>query len=284
MYLIHNLLTAEECEELVKKAAPLVQAVGEEEDPLQLLQSPTDYVNSYRALLWQGLWQTAGAKAIEERIEQATGFPPGHLTDFVVDRIDPSSFWKPHYDKLDAASGGLPMATITIFLTESENTGASIVYPTAKGGPVKIQPKKGLAVIHHNVNERHEFETNAINALMRSSETIYIARKYILFEPISNARRIALPLFAILAGGKLPGFVVSLYKILTDQFGHETGGMFFDKLCVFIPLLIILSVFQLIASKVFDSFKKNSQKSETAPSPSDDVNSTTRRRKTEKND
>lgn len=284
VYLIHNLLTAEECETLVSKAAPLVRPVDGEDDPLQLLQSPADYVNSHRVLLWQGLWQTAGAKAIEERIEQATGFPPGHLTDFVVDRVDSATYWKPHYDKMDAVSGGLPMATITIFLTETKSAGASIVYPTAKGGPVQIQPQQGLAVIHHNVNERHEFERNAISALMKSSETVYVARKYVLFEPISNGRRIALPLFAILAGGRLPGFVVSLYKLFADQFGHETGGMYFDKLCVFVPLLVIFGVIQLIAGKVLENFRKDSSSSEKGAPASEDKTSSMRRRKTEKNE
>ncbi len=281
VYLIHNLLTAEECETLIKKAAPLVQPVGNEEDPLQLLQSPADYVNSHRAFLWQGLWQTAGAKAIEERIEQATGFPPGHLTDFVVDRIDPSTYWKQHHDKLDAAVGGLPMATITIFLTETESTGASIVYPIAKGGPVKIQPQQGLAVIHHNVNERHQFESKAIHALMQSSETIYVARKYVLSEPITKARRVALPLFAILAGGRLPGIFTSIYKFFAEQFGHETGGLYFDKLCVFVPVLIILLVVQVIGEKVVQSFRSSS---ETKSPASEEKSRSTRRGKTEKNE
>jgi hypothetical protein len=257
VYLIHNLLTVEECDSLVNQAR--VQPASTVQDPLQLLQSPENFVKSQRSMLWQGLWQSASGKAIEERIEQATGFPASHFTDFVVDRLKPGSYWKPHFDTLDATPGGLPMATLTIFLTEppasAGESSAALVYPSAKGGPVQVRPQQGLAVIHHNWNDRHEFESNAVHALLEytggsSDQPIYVARKYVVSSPISNSRRVVLPLVAMACGGRLPGFLSTIYNLLAEQFGHETGGLYFDKLCIFAPVLALLCLIQLAVSIV----------------------------------
>jgi hypothetical protein len=256
-----------ECESLVHQAR--VQPDTGVQDPLQLLQSPENYVNSHRSMLWQGLWQSASGKAIEERIEQATGFPASHFTDFVVDRLEPGSYWKPHFDTLDATPGGLPMATLTIFLTEppasAGESSAALVYPSAKGGPVQVRPQQGLAVIHHNWNDRHEFESNAVHALLEytggdEQRPIYVARKYVVSAPISNARRVVLPLVAMACGGRLPGFLSTLYIFLAEKFGHETGGLYFDKLCVFVPVLVLLGLIQLAVMFVHKQMTSNSNK------------------------
>ena len=258
VYLIHNLLTPEECESLIQQAKSRV-ASATEDDPLQLLQTPDNFVKSPRAMLWQGLWQGASRKAIEERIEQATGFPADHFSDFVIDRIDPGTYWKPHFDTLEGTPGGLPMATLTTFLTGlpegADPTSASIVYPSAKGGPVQVQPQQGLSVIHHNWNDQHQFESNSVHAMLeykggKELPPIYVARKYVVASPVSTARRVVLPALAMLGGGRLPGFVSTLYNVLAGHFGHETGGLYFDKLCVFLPVLWILCMVQFVFNSV----------------------------------
>jgi len=111
LYLIHNLLTSEECETMIASAKGKLKHV-KEDNLLELLYETDKMVNMESAYLWQGLWQTPGSKAIEERIEQVTGFPSAHYTDFVVEKLEKGSYWKPHYDDFSTAS---VMATLTVF-------------------------------------------------------------------------------------------------------------------------------------------------------------------------
>ena len=70
-----------------------------------------------KIVLWKGALQSYAGKQVEERMEQVTGFPASHYSDFVVHSLQKNSLWKPHYDVL--VNGQVPMATITVFLTDS---------------------------------------------------------------------------------------------------------------------------------------------------------------------
>jgi hypothetical protein len=251
LYLIHNLLTEEEADDMVKAAQSKVSLI-EKDDILQLTDNADKFPGVQRTMLWQGMLQTPARKAIEERIEQVTGFPASHYSDFVVDRLDAGALWKPHYDTHPTM---IPMATITVYLTAD---GGPIVYPSSKT-PVKITSRKGMAIVHHNTNEKHELDMATIHAMLPPTDgPVYVARKYIFTTPVSNARRVALPLLALPFGGKLPGLIVSFHDLLTEQFGVEDGSVYFDKACVFFPVALILLAIQLISGVVQAKVKKSS--------------------------
>jgi hypothetical protein len=256
LYLIHNLLTEEEADSLVSSAQSKVSPV-EQDDLLQMTNQAEHFPGVERVMLWQGLLQSPGGKAIEERVEQVTGFPAVHYSDWVVDRLDSAAHWKPHYDTHPYLG---VMATITVFLTEN---GGPIVYPSSKK-PVKVAPRKGMAIVHHNLDEKHEIDYSTVHAMMpqdsNSGDTgpIYVARKYIFTTPVSKARRIALPLFAMPFGGKLPSFVSSFHDFMLEKFGSEQGGSYFDKACVFAPILLVLMLIQSISEYVQAQVKASS--------------------------
>ena len=253
LYLIHNLLTEQEVDSLVKQAESRVAPL-EKNDILQLTEDAEKFPNVQRVMLWQGLLQTPERKAIEERIEQVTGFPASHYSDFVVDRLDPGAQWKPHYDTHPSM---IPMATITIYLTAE---GGSLVYPSCKT-PVRVNARKGMAVVHHNTNDRHQLDLSTVHAMLSHTEgPVYVARKYVFTTPVSNARRMALPFLALPFGGKLPGVVVSFHDFMIQQFGVEQGGSYFDKACVFIPVALLLYCVQLIMDAIQAKVKSNSTK------------------------
>jgi hypothetical protein len=253
LYLIHNLLTKEEAETMIQVAENKVSLV-EKEDLLQMTPQTDTFPFVKRVMLWQGMLQSTGQKAMEERIEQVTGFPVAHYSDWVVDKIEPGAHWKPHYDDHPLFTA---MATITVFLTEE---GGPIVYPSSRS-PVKVVPRRGMAIVHHNTDEQHKMDLSTVHALMPhdGDKPVYIARKYIFTEPVSNARRIALPVFALPFGGKLPGPICAFHDFLLEQFGVEQGSFYFDKACVFIPLLILLLIVQAIAEYVQRQFKKTAE-------------------------
>lgn len=69
VYIIHNLLSAEECDSFVKQAKGRLSPVVEK-DTLQLTPDPKAFPGISRAYLWQGQLQSPERKQIEERIEQ----------------------------------------------------------------------------------------------------------------------------------------------------------------------------------------------------------------------
>ena len=250
VYLIHDLLTSAECDALIAQAEPRLEPFVQDD----VLQHSTGAAQSNkvdRVTLWQGLLQFPAQKTIEERIEQVTAFPANHFSDFVVDRFQAGSYVQPSYDIFDNRL--VPVASISIFLSDAPtNGGGEIVYPsTASDDPVKVVPRKGLAVVHHNTDERGQFDTSSQHAVLPLKDgPYYIAHKYIYMEPISYARRLALPALALPFGGKLPGVVLQLHEYMVGQFGAETGEDYFNKVCVFVPLLIVLLIAQAIADRV----------------------------------
>jgi len=242
LYLIHNLMTEEEADNLLQSAKSKLGPITH--DVLQFSTDTENFENVQRTVMWQGMLQTPARKAVEERIEQVTGFPAVHHSDFVVDRLDAGAHWKPHYDTHPYL---IPMATITVFLTDN---GGPVVFPSAKE-PVKIIPAKGMAIVHHNTDNKHNMDLSSVHAMMAGKDgPAYVARKYIFTTPVSNARRIGLPIIALPFGGKLPAFVPAFHDFMVEKFGMDNGPVYFDKACVFFPLLIILGIAQLVADRV----------------------------------
>ena len=281
IYLIHDLLKASECSALIEQAETAGWthlSAASSPDRLQYTPAPSNFVNVDRVTLWQGLWMTQAAKQVEERLEQVTSFPSAHFSDFIIDRLatDGSSYIHAQYDIFGDSTQQqqIPVASMTIFLSDlTGDEGGDILYPSVLGAdydsskqpkdatastPIQIQPRKGMAVIHHSTDEHGRLEKTALHALLPVMQTnpsndveyFYVARKYIFMEPMSKAQRIVLPALALPGRGRLPDWVVQAYDWFCDQFGYEQGTMIFEKACVFVPVLIVLLLVQFIVDRV----------------------------------
>jgi hypothetical protein len=245
-----------------------------EDDTLQLTQDYEKFVNVERVMLWDGGFvKSPERKSIDERIEQVTGFPALHYSEFIIDKLEPGkSYWQPHYDTIDGSI--VPIVTITIFLTDvpdEDNGGGEIVYPstTSNTDPIKIRPIRGLAVVHHNTDSQNQFEVNSLHALLPISKNsklkeYYIARKFILPGPVSKARRMILPILAAPYGGKLPHMFVSLYRYMIFQFGQENGDEYYDAIFFIVPGIIALLLAQLIGIIVLRHVRSEFSTSDTS--------------------
>jgi len=306
IYLIHDLLKEAECDRLIQQANTAgLERLSNSDNPrkqdiLQYTAAPDRFVNVDRVTLWQGLLMTHAAKQVEERMEQVTSFPAAHYSDFVVDRLarNGTSMIHPHYDMFyldveeeDAYTTpgldqrAIPVASMTIFLSDAMGGGGEIVYPSVSDGeksktttsnnnkkknalPIHIQPRKGMAVIHHNTDERGQVDASAMRGLLPliagsdddndDDEYFYVAHKYIFMEPVPTARRVVLPALAAPTRGRLPNWIIQVHDLLLQQFGQEQGSTYFDKLCIGGPVLILALLVQFIVDRVRKELNKGS--------------------------
>eukprot|EP00536_Pseudo-nitzschia_multiseries_P009808 jgi/Psemu1/325782/estExt_fgenesh1_pg.C_2850002 len=303
LYLIHNLLTSTEADSLVQSAKHKVEPLRADTiDNLQLNTQPENYPGVESVMLWQGVLASPAQKAIEERIEQVTGFPSTHFSDFVVDKLQPGgAHWKPHFDSHpsddSSSSYATPIATIIVFLTEQQQADAdsdsgAVVYPSSSNNPIKVVPKKGLAIVHHNMDDKDQLDMSTLHAMLpikKDGETVYVARKYVFEQPMSKSRRMAIPVFAFPFGGKLPKFVVGFHEMLVEKFGVEDGNRYFDKACVFLPMLVALLLAQFVVNYVKDQIMEqqsagSSESDKKSTSKSDSKKQSSKKSKKGKSD
>lgn len=106
------------------------------------------------------------------------------------------------------------MASITIFLNDvPHDDGGEFIFLEPEDGndPVYISPTKGLAIVHHNTDEKYNFDKSTLHkeAILKGGYK-YIARKYVYLNPQPNHMRIVVPLMAMPFGGKLPRVFITL--------------------------------------------------------------------------
>lgn len=247
LYLIHNALTEEECDELVASAKNKVFDVEKEGNVLEGYNKvePGSISNTERVYLWKGLSiKGPMMKSIDERFETVSGYPKEHLSDFQINRVTKGGKHDVHNDDLPPGAQK-PLLTFIIFLTDVEDgEGGELVYPQANEQAIKVLPRKGMAVVHQNYhNEKDELvlDTTTSHAeLTYTGNEKWIAKRWIYMDQVSNNRRMVLPILAAPFGGRLPRLVVALYNELVQRFGYETGGMYFDKTIMILSAFILL--------------------------------------------
>eukprot|EP00550_Attheya_septentrionalis_P002762 CAMPEP_0198291306 /NCGR_PEP_ID=MMETSP1449-20131203/8876_1 /TAXON_ID=420275 /ORGANISM="Attheya septentrionalis, Strain CCMP2084" /LENGTH=508 /DNA_ID=CAMNT_0043989923 /DNA_START=118 /DNA_END=1644 /DNA_ORIENTATION=- len=251
VYLIHNLLSSEECDALVAAAEGKFDLI-DSNNLLEDVATPGQKKQVERAHLWKGKLASHSGQEVEERIEQVTAFPKEHFSDFVIYKYSgEGSYLGPHFDEHPSLGG--PMATLQIFLNDVED-GGEVVFPSSDEDdqlPVKIAPLKGLAIVHHNTDENYLLDPATIHAdlpLKVKGGFKYVAKKYVYTLPVQPSRRIMMPLVAGVCGGKLPQAIILLHNLLLEKFGAEKGTLYFDKLCLFLPALVLMGLGSFLAT------------------------------------
>mmetsp|Transcript_39577 Transcript_39577/g.48177 ORF Transcript_39577/g.48177 Transcript_39577/m.48177 type:complete len:524 (-) Transcript_39577:70-1641(-) len=248
VYLIHNALTEEECDTLVGMARNKVFDVEKDGNILEgydKVKSMKVIENMERVFLWKGgAIQGAMKKAIDERIESVSGYPKDHFSDFQVNVIKKGGgqHQSLSYDDLPAGTQR-PLLTFTIFLNDiEEGQGGELIFPNAKDSPIKVLPRKGMAVVHQNFfedNQKFDKKTGHAELVFTGDEK-WVAKRWIYSTPVSNTRRMVLPVLAVPFGGRLPRVIVGLHDTLVGQFGYADGGMYFDKIVMGLVVFILL--------------------------------------------
>eukprot|EP00979_Chaetoceros_neogracilis_P015033 scaffold5242_cov287-Chaetoceros_neogracile.AAC.1 len=254
LYLIHNLLSEEECAMLLSLAEGKFTKIDDTISNL-LENTVADEDRKRKAfdiekvMLWKGQLDGHANKQIDERIEQVTGYPKDQFSDWQIMKYTKGSKYEMHYDFHPIDS---PVATITVFLNdlESNDSGGEYVYPKADKQPIMVKPKIGLAVVHHNTDFEGNFDYSSLHGerpLVRD-EVKYIAKKFVYAAPLSPSKRFVLPLLAFPSGGKLPRWVITLHDYIIVKFGLETGGIYFDKVCVMGLVFLLFGIVSAVSS------------------------------------
>ena len=169
-----------------------------------------------------------------------------------MNKFNAGSYHGPHYDFIPTRQSML--ASIHVFLTDSSDdedmVGGEFVFPLVDK-PIRIIPKKGMAIVYHNTNEDGEVDFfSAHGELPLESGTKWTARKWIYTEPVSKARRLALPILALPFGGKAPAFLKDVHNILVEKFGPDVGSTYFDQLMVLVPMFVVFALASLLGKLV----------------------------------
>lgn len=293
VYLIHNMLTSEECDELIRMANGKYDRVDDTNGVSNYLENTitsekrgeATAINIDRVTLWKGGIAGKLIKDIDERMSQVTGFPAEHFSDFQVNRFKSGSSHNPHFD-INPANG--IMASITIFLNDiPDDQGGELVYPSPGdgAGPVIVRPRKGLAVVHHNTDEKYNFDQTTLHQELPfkgdSLAVKYVAKKFVYLNPQPQTVRIMLPLIALPFGGKLPRHFITLQNTLIEKYGLEAGDIYFQKIVSMIPFGLLLLIGSLVSSAVQKGMKKDEGKN---PESSDQKGIKQKKTKSKKKD
>lgn len=271
VYLIHNMLTLEECDDLITMAEGKYDRVDDSTGVNNYLENTmtSDNLgeatakNIDRVTLWKGDIAGKLIKDIDERISQVTGFPPEHFSDFQINKLTAGSSHEPHFD-INPVNG--IMATITIFLNDvSEDQGGEFIFsaPLADDGkgddePVYISPTKGLAIVHHNTDEKYNFDKSTLHQeAVLTLGYKYVAKKYVYLNPQPKHMRIVLPLMAMPFGGKLPRVFISLQNALIDKYGVESAEVYFQKIITMIPVLLLIAIASAVSNFITNKLKND---------------------------
>ncbi|GMH50541.1 hypothetical protein TrLO_g14009 [Triparma laevis f. longispina] len=249
VYLIHNLLGGEEeGEHLIDLAKSKVSKYTGEPNYLEGTSetSPTKSSLS-RGYLWKGKFLDSTISAIDERIQQVTGFPPEHLSDFQINMYESGGFESPHYDSMKSFYHE-QSASILIFLTDGHE-GGELIFPAADP-PIKIKPKKGMGVVWHNSDENGQLDNLSVHGELRltgdTSDVKYTVKKWVFAQPQSHTRSILLPILFIPFGGQAPEFVKNFYNFCLMKWGADTGYDRFHQAVTTILGLLIISIITVV--------------------------------------
>lgn len=212
-------------------------------------------------------------KAVDERMEQVTGFPAAHFSEWIILRLPAGRTIHPHYDVIPEFVA--PHATVSVFLSvpdeeEEEDVGA-VVFPwTARGDSIQVRPQPGLAVVHHNlVPQKSVREFYAQHGWMPGKKgVVYVAQRYILQTPVSPLRRWILPIYTALTHGQIPSPLLQWHTFCVDRFGIDAGNAYWDQSLVALPALLLLVIVYGVGQYVQAHLRRNAPPTKVAkPTP-----------------
>ena len=252
LYLVHNLLTPEECDRLVALAGPQLRPsrpMSKGADPAQ----PVATRKSNSTLLVLGAWKDSVLEALDQKVSSVIGYPTSYFADLEVNHYSVGGLYAPHYDWSPSMYQEHVMTLLLCLDDVPVGAGGEAVFPyasppvkvraRARGGHARrvtssslgphisyaldgqqVQPRKGLAIVLHNVGDDGEPCPHSINGVAPLLEgESWTAHQWIFATPMPFARRVVLPTMLLPFGGDPPAMILRAMDRAELAFGGDTG-------------------------------------------------------------
>ena len=140
LYLVHNLLTPEECDRLVALAKPRLRPsrpVSKGADPAQPLATR----KSNSTLLVLGAWKDSVLEALDQKVSSVIGYPTSYFADLEVNHYSVGGLYAPHYDWSPSMYQEHVMTLLLCLDDVPVGAGGEAVFPYASP-PVKVGARR----------------------------------------------------------------------------------------------------------------------------------------------
>mmetsp|Transcript_10953 Transcript_10953/g.23702 ORF Transcript_10953/g.23702 Transcript_10953/m.23702 type:complete len:329 (-) Transcript_10953:42-1028(-) len=225
VFLIHNALTAEECDHLRKLAKPMLRDsyVG---TAGQGMKPSTDRRTSQSTFLLKGsVFETRQMRSMRKKIANFTGFDLKKFADLQVNRYEPGGKYEPHVDWARSSVAEQEWTVLLCLSSVADDQGGETVFPRADAGAgIMVQPKEGMAIVFRNNLRLNVLDPESLHggAPLLYGEK-WNSNQWIFAQDVSFARRVSLPILLLPWGGDPPGWLVRLRNHLMKTKGEAAG-------------------------------------------------------------
>lgn len=178
IYVCHDFLTMEECDDFIKVAGPLLQRSKTH------AIAGSEATKGRTSLTCHLAKKLAPCPILLQKIQCLTNKPFGHMELPQVARYTDSQRYVEHYDGVDphtdagrafCANGGQRVATVLCYLNDVREGGAT----SFKRVNFEVKPKKGTALIFFPGFMNGELDTDALHAGMPAVDTKWVSQVWI---------------------------------------------------------------------------------------------------------
>ncbi|EFJ34981.1 hypothetical protein SELMODRAFT_82355, partial [Selaginella moellendorffii] len=177
--LVHNFLTDDECDHLIRVAMPLMQKST-------VVDSQTGGSRDSRVRTSSGMFLNRGQdrviSEIEDKIAKLTFIPKDHGEGIQVLHYEPGQKYDAHhdffYDTVNTRNGGQRIATLLMYLTDVEEGGETVFPKSAKNSSslpwhnqlsecgrrgVSVRPKRGDALLFWSMSPDAQLDHSSLH-------------------------------------------------------------------------------------------------------------------------
>jgi len=259
VFIIHNLLSQEEIEFLKDSAKnKLRPSTTADDDVIVKQKAPERSFDT--AYLRSGVWKGAVHKAMDEKLFSIINFPPDYFGDLQVNRFSQGGHYGLHYDSDRRASVYREKIMTVVFCLDDVDAsrGGGITFP--RGG-LHVRPHAGMAMVYHNSLEDGSLDPKSSHLYENlTSGVTWTATLHVYAAPTPLARRMLVPLLAMLNGGEEPGWLRDALQWAVNSWGADKGTELFHYALLAVAALAVLLLLAAVGAVAL-----RSQKAATRP-------------------
>mmetsp|Transcript_39489 Transcript_39489/g.79742 ORF Transcript_39489/g.79742 Transcript_39489/m.79742 type:complete len:491 (-) Transcript_39489:3-1475(-) len=251
VFIIHNLLTDEECAFLKEVARGRLRSSRDEDEDVRMSRGNGGKVALAKrrfntTVLRKGALKSPMHKAIDEKLFSIINFPPEYYADLQINEFIEGGMHGPHYDSDRYPSLYRERVMTVVYCLDSipEGAGGDFMFPKAN---LRVRQQAGMAIVYHNTIEDGSLDAKSAHAdeeLLNGTK--WTATQRIYARPIPLAGRTIIPAFISLLGGETPNWMFRYRDWAMEKFGDDTGFEAFNYSFFAFVAIGLIPVFLLV--------------------------------------